>query len=782
MHSEKGKADRIGETGRSAGKAAGRKKSAGSKKGRVISLAESEPSSFAKPVERKLAQEALPGGIRSSEILPGAITNDPVFALDIGTRTVVGVVGVQEESCFRVIATEVVEHKNRAMLDGQIHDIEQVAAAAAAAKEKLEARLGMKLKKVAIAAAGRVLKTCQVRVDKNLEPGREIDAEFISSLEIEGIQRAQMILDEEAAAEDKTQFYCVGYSVINYYLNGYVISRLTGHKGKTVGADILATFLPLIVVDSLYTVMGKVGLEVSSLTLEPIAAINVTIPPDLRLLNLALVDIGAGTSDIALTKDGSVIGYAMVPVAGDEITEKISQHYLVDFNTGEKIKIALSSGRDKIAFTDILKIKHTVSPNEVLNVIESTLQLLASTISKKILEFNHKAPNAIFLVGGGSRIPRLTDMIAAQIELPTDRVVVRGRDVIRDIKFSDKKLYGPESITPYGIAVTAQMYGGKDFLTVTVNDRKIKLFNSKKLTVADALILFGFDASQLIGRTGKGLTYYVNGEKRQVRGEFGKAAEIAVNGKPASIDTPIAFGDNVTVIPAEDGKDASVKAYELAPSGYSSGTVRLNGNPVDISTIILVNGSAASKDTLIQDGDEVFISQIVTLRDLLEAGGMDGADGSVTVNGNDVQDMDYRLKNGDMVKCVTALPPEKEQKWKGADLAAEGTVRIDSNASGSPNAQTASEALQEPAVPAPEKPELFREPVHQNAGMQVTVNGKSVLLKDDRTQYIFVDIFNYIDFDLSKPQGTIMLRLNGRQAAFTDIIQSGDVIEIYWKN
>jgi hypothetical protein len=56
------------------------------------------------------------------------------------------------------------------------------------------------------------------------------------------------------------------------------------------------------------------------------------------------------------------------------------------------------------------------------------------------------------------------------------------------------------------------------------------------------------------------------------------------------------------------------------------------------------------------------------------------------------------------------------------------------------------------------------------------------LLKDDRTQYIFVDIFNYIDFDLSKPQGTIMLRLNGRQAAFTDIIQSGDVIEIYWKN
>ena len=46
---------------------------------------------------------------------------------------------------------------------------------------------------------------------------------------------------------------------------------------------------------------------------------------------------------------------------------------------------------------------------------------------------------------------------------------------------------------------------------------------------------------------------------------------------------------------------------------------------------------------------------------------------------------------------------------------------------------------------------------------------------------MFVDVFNYIDFDLTKPQGTIELRLNGKPAAFTDLIDEGDEIEISWR-
>lgn len=746
----------IKETSSGKSKEFGRKKRDinGSKKGRVIKLADNSQ----KTPSTKL------------DIIP----EDVIFAMDIGTRTVVGVVGVQEDNYFRVMATKIFEHKIRAMLDGQIHDIDQVAYAASEVKRKLEERIGFRLKSVAIAAAGRVLKTCQVRVDKNFDQVTEVDTDLVSSLEIEGIQQAQMILDDSTSIEEKTQFYCVGYSVINYYLNGFVISKLKGHKAKNVGADVLATFLPLIVVDSLYTVMSKVGLEVRSLTLEPIAAINVTIPPDLRMLNLALVDIGAGTSDIALTRGGSVIAYAMVSIAGDEITEKIAQQYLADFKTSEKIKLALSSSKKDIAFIDILKKKQTVTTDEVTKVIDETLQLLATTISQKILEYNNKSPNAVFLVGGGSRIPRLPELIAQQLGLPEERVVVRGRDVIRDIRFSDKKLYGPESITPFGIAITAQMYSGKDFLTVTVNEKKIKLFNSKKLTVADALILFGFDAQNLIGRSGKKISYSINGEERVVRGEYGKAAEIYIGGKASSLDTAISYGDNIIVIPAQDGKDATVMADELIEN-YYDGIVMFNGNPIDISAKILINGSQVSGDTLVSDGDKVLTSQIKTLGNLLDAGGYNVEYCDVSVNNDYGCSLDYVLKDKDNVVC--------SEVSTGHTRAETGISNTDSSI-----LDTHAQVSVETSLIADTSPRTETSPIVETSFIEETsptfevlVNGAPIVMDMSRSQHIFVDIFNYINFDLSKPQGTIVLKLNGQPAAFTDNIRPGDEIEIYWK-
>ena len=92
--------------------------------------------------------------------------------------------------------------------------------------------------------------------------------------------------------------------------------------------------------------MNKVGLRVNNLTLEPIAAIEAVVPQKLRLLNIALVDIGAGTSDIAISSKESIASYGMVPQAGDEVTEAIVQECLVDFNTAEYIK---RSGAEQVS-------------------------------------------------------------------------------------------------------------------------------------------------------------------------------------------------------------------------------------------------------------------------------------------------------------------------------------------------------------------------------------------------------------------------------------------------
>lgn len=649
--------------------------------------------------------------------------NDIVFALDIGTRTVIGVVGVQEENVFKILAAEITEHKNRAMMDGQVHDIDKVAEAAFDVKHKLEEKLGIKLKKVAIAAAGRVLKTKQVKVETLVSPETEITKEIVSSLEMEGIQLAQMQLDEELGGNEKVSYYCVGYSVVNYYLNSYVISSLAGHKGKTIGADILATFLPHMVVDSLYTVMNKIGLEVSNLTLEPIAAINVAIPKDLRLLNLALVDIGAGTSDIALTKDGTVIGYAMVPVAGDEITEAICHTYLVDFNTAEKIKTSLNTSKSDIKFADILGNKKSFKIKEILDSIDSQIEHLAKTISDKILEYNGKAPNAVFLIGGGSQVAGLDKKIAGYLGIQEERVGVRKRDAIQNIKISGKKLSGPDSITPIGIAVTAELQKGHNFLNVTINGSNIRLFNSRRLYVADALVLLGYKPSQLIGKNGKNLGFVLNGESKTILGEICKASELLVNGKPSNLQTAIDNGDNITVKPAVNGENASINIAELRKKYANE------------EALITINDETKEESYSICEGDVIVIKYKEQEDEAHEAEVRNETEVYEEVPAENEFSKDEETKP---IKEISTKPLFEELEAVASEEPAEETITV-------------------------------------------KVNDTDIVMSGSKKGYIFVDIFNFYDFDVSRPYGKLHMTLNGVSASFTSRLKDGDVIEVRWE-
>ncbi len=687
---------------------------------------------------------------------------DLIFALDIGTRSVVGIVGYYEKDCYKVVAAEVVEHQSRAMLDGQIHDIAKVAEVITEVKNKLEKTLGIALTKVAIAAAGRVLKTSQVKLEYEVDPDSEINEEIVGGMEVDAIQNAQVKLDTELE-EEKTVFYCVGYSVVNYFLNGYVISSLVGHKGKKIGVEVLATFLPRVVVDSLYTVMDKVGLKVHSLTLEPIAAISVTIPKDLRLLNLVLVDIGAGTSDIAVTQSGSVVAYGMVPIAGDEITEKIAHEYLVDFNTAEKIKIDISSGVETLKFKDILGKNIEVSNKHALDMLDATIDFLAGSISEKILEFNKKAPNAVFLIGGGSQIPGLTSKIANCLGIHEDRVAVRGRDVIHNIKTKLKKLSGPEAITPLGIAMMAYVQQGQDFLSVTLNGEKVRLLNSKKLSVADALILVGFNPDMLIARTGKSLKFTLNGKQMYVKGDYGIAAEIYVNDSIASLDTQLKIGDNINVIPAKNGKNASkcIADYIKNPDSVM---INLNGDVITLSPSATINGKTCGIIDDIKENDIVSIYETITLKDLVQEFVLDIEDKELLVNGK-YKSLDYILQNNDDIRYNEVYTEIENNSLKQQNYATDERFTANEQMS---NAKSAVE------IKIADKSNYDKE-------FFVTVNGERIVLKEYKS-YIFVDIFSYINFDLSTPKGNIVLKLNGKAANFTDKIQRGDDIEIFWES
>ncbi len=522
-----------------------------------------------------------------------------IFALDIGTRTVIGITGYMDNDGFRIAAQEVMEHEGRFMYDGQIHDIPRVAKAVAAIKAGLEKKTGQTLEKVAVAAAGRSLKTvrCQVEIEHDIN--REIETIDIQGLELAALRQAHRELDDTSRSAEEEEYYCVGHCVIRYLVDNMAVSNLHGHKGRQIGAEIVATFLPASVINSLYAVLQRSGLEPVNLTLEPIAAIDVAIPPSFRMLNLAMVDIGAGTSDIAMTRDGSIFAYGMVPIAGDEITEPIMEKLLVEFSEAEKVKRALARGGE-IPYTDILGVNNTVAAEEVMQAVGQALDKLVDTVSAEILTLNGGTPpKSVFCVGGGAKIPTLTERLARSLQIDEQRVVVRDRSFLRDVATPEEDpLAGAEGVTVVGIATVALARMGFEFMTVKINGSEYKLFNTKNVNVSQALGLIRFDPENLISRNGRNLRFTFNGREHTVYGEMAEHARILVNDKDANLQTPVKDGDEIVVIKAARGRDASTTVADFAA-----------GLGIDCAgKEIRVNGRSSSVSHPVADGDVIEVA------------------------------------------------------------------------------------------------------------------------------------------------------------------------------
>lgn len=654
-----------------------------------------------------------------------------IFALDIGTRTVIGLLCTVENERLHVVAEEIMEHSSRVMYDGQIHDIPKVARLVSEIKRRLEEKTGRRLSQVAIAAAGRSLKTCRSSAEMEIDAQAEIDEATVYGLELAALRAAHSKFSGEDGGHN---YYCVGHCTTAYYLDGFPITNLVGHRGQVIGVEIIATFLPATVVNSLYSVLYRVGLEPLSLTLEPIAAIDVAIPEDLRLLNLALVDIGAGTSDIAVTRDGSVIAYGMVPVAGDEITEALVESFLVDFQEAEKIKRQLCCGGE-ITYHDILGMANSISCEVALAAVEPVLERLAAEIAGNILELNGgSAPRSVFCIGGGAQVPTLAARIASRLGLPEQRVAVRGRDVIKNLPLEDRgQIVGPEGVTVLGIASLAFKRIGYQYMTIRVNGNRYRLFNSKEIKVADVLGLIEFNPRDLIGKNGRDLKFTLNGRKEVVFGGLFRPAEIQINGKKANLQTVVRDGDEIEIRRAEDGEDARALVRDYLPGGQRI-SYSFDGEEEQVFVKAYLNGREVSPDTEIQEGDELELEGLRTVEELARIRGYRPEDYTVLVNGNQV-DWDYVVRDGDAVRLVPRQP----------DPGGQGIPR-------------------------------------DEGGITVTVNGRPVRLNGSR-EHIFFEILNYVDFDPAGLRGgRVLLRVNGEEAGYTRVLKDGDRIEIGWED
>ncbi|WP_163539216.1 cell division protein FtsA [Gracilibacillus sp. YIM 98692] len=709
--------------------------------------------------------------------------SDFLFALDIGTRSVVGLLMKKDGDEYKLLDHYTVEHEERSMLDGQIHDIVSVSRVIQQVKKLLEEKHQIELHKVCVAAAGRALKTKRVEATKNITKQPLMDEEDIRFLELEAVQKAQFDLASDDSEENSTDYYCVGYSVLHYQLDQEEIGSLIDQQGDKASVEIIATFLPKVVVESLLSALKRSGLQLEALTLEPIAAIHILIPASMRRLNVALVDIGAGTSDIALTSEGTITAYGMVPKAGDEITEAISDHYLLDFNQAEELKKEITTNY-KATVTDILGFEQEVPYDELVCQIKPTIDELATAIAEEIIELNGLAPKAVMLVGGGSQTPELTKRLALKLHLPFNRVAIRGVDAIQGLIKQEGLPIGPEYITPIGIAIAAKQ-NPVHYLSVIVNGRVLRLFEMKQLTVGDSLLAAGIEVQKLYGRPGMAYMIHFNGQQVTLPGSFGTAPNITLNDEPVTIDSVVKDGDMINVTKGKDGESPQYTIEEFIGETTPI-TISLNDTTYAMHPTVQVNNHEVPTAYLLKDGDHVTFNKNIYVRDFLDFINVNtdmnqpfsiyANDKLITYqewsqtlkrNGNIINDHTI-LNNSDQLTIESGFQPTVLDLLKMEQRDYEIKINITYN--------------QKPLTLSKPILTVFRngkklsldDPIYHQDSLQI--------VKEKESPFIFQDIFRFISLDLQNVKGRVEMTRNGEDVTFFDQLFPNDSIEITFES
>ncbi len=533
----------------------------------------------------------------------------------------------------------------------------------------------------------------------------------------------------------------------------------------------------------------------------------------------------------------------MIPYAGDELTELIVQHYLVDFKTAEDIKLSSSEERD-VEYTDIMGISHTVPAAEIWELLAATVDRITTEVAAKIKELNGgNTVSACFVVGGGGKIHGYTEKLAERLDIVPERVALRGEEVLQEVIFKQEDIKkDPLLVTPIGICLN--YYEQKNnFIMVRFNGERLKLYDNNRLTIVDAALQAGFPNDQLFPKRGVPINFTVNGATRIARGEAGEAAIVTMNGEPASISTPLTPNCEITIQPSTAGDDAVYTVGQLEE--YRSSTIAfiINGKKVSCPKFVEVNGSLEPETYQIKEGDVIETRNYYTVEQIARFMDVEVlSDYQILVN-NKEADLNtlvyenftidwtadgYRVAHDDENRYnateetlpeqesetepesgsepetgseseaenepETGLKPESEPEPAAEteiEPAAEPEAEVEPAAEPEPEPEPEAEPEPEPVAKAETRREVVRQPLHEESGSvpvepvlpfcHVVVNGETVELTGKK-EYIFVDIFDVISFDLTAGRGrAIITKVNGLDANYSQKLYNGDKIEIYWE-
>lgn len=332
-----------------------------------------------------------------------------MIGLDIGTEFVKALIArVDENNELEIIGVGRTHQSQTDMQAGAIADISAVVANCNEALNQAEQQAGVSGRSAVVGIAGELVKgsTLNVRI-KRKNPEKEMDIDEIDRIftlaQQKAQEKAQKQLHLETGGKD-ISLKLVNSALVSIEIDGYSITNPVGFKGKDVHVQLYTAFAPLVHIGAIERVAQQLDLDLITVAAEPFAVSRSVIGDDPNAdISAILIDVGGGTTDIAVVEEGGVEGTVMFGIGGRSYTKSIERDMGIGFEEAEALKLGLGNGK--------LSAKKT---KEVTEALQKTLSVWSSGVTLALEEYGHLdyLPNRILLCGGGSSLKLIQDELA----------------------------------------------------------------------------------------------------------------------------------------------------------------------------------------------------------------------------------------------------------------------------------------------------------------------------------------------------------------------------------
>lgn len=351
--------------------------------------------------------------------LPKKAVGNYVVGLDIGTENVKALIARIDDKGIEIVGVGRAHQNLADMQAGAIADIAAVTTNCDAALAEAEEQAGLSARSAVIGIAGELVKgtTTSVRVSRK-DAQKPLDAaeveKIVGIVQQRALEQAKKQLALELGGKE-IEVRLVNSALVRMQIDGYDVTSPIGFQGREVLVQLYTAFAPMIHIGALERVAAELDLELLAVAAEPFAVARAVIGDDEgKTTSAILMDVGGGTTDIAVVNEGGVEGTKMFGIGGRAFTRGIERAMGITFQQAETVKLGLGSGK---------------IPTQKLPAIEkslkSTLSVWLSGVELALGEFTiDTMPHKLLLCGGGASLDMLHETLEESAwykELPFTR-------------------------------------------------------------------------------------------------------------------------------------------------------------------------------------------------------------------------------------------------------------------------------------------------------------------------------------------------------------------------